>query len=242
MWVPLYHSCRDFFREHARWQGREVPIVFAGPDRAHQEMRRIMAERERERAGIAQTEQADEDRPVPVPFMSLYITPPKFDAPRFNPHRFVIERNLTTGTAQVSRHMRPVVSDVQVDLWCGSAGGELMAMSIEPQIEMQFFADHRAIHLDWADKRWFRPPFNVSEHVQWLGKTSIVLYTQGWEDTSDLEAGDGAKEIRRTWRGRIDAYVPFRPEEARIVRTVPLDIIEPDTGEVLGLVSGGVED
>jgi hypothetical protein len=242
MYVPLYHAVRDFFRDHAKWAGQVVPIVFAGPDRAHQEMRRIMAEREQQRAGISQTEQANEDRPVPVPFMSLHITSPKFDPPRFNPHRFVIERNITTGTAKVARHMRPTTSDVQVDLWCGSAGGDLMAMSIEPQIELSFYADHRALHIDWSDPRWYRPPFNISEHVKWLGRTSVVLYTQGWEDTSDLETGDGPKEVRRTWRGRLDAYVPFRPEESRIVRTVPLEIIEPDTGEILGVVAGGVED
>jgi hypothetical protein len=201
-----------------------------------------MAERERVREGIAQTEQADEDRPVPVPFMSLLITSPKYDASRFNPSRFVISKDIQKGTAQVARYMRPVVSDVQVDLWCGSAGGDLMAMSIEPQVELAFFADHRALHLDWGDPRWYKPPFNISEHASWLGKTSVVLYTQGWEDTSDLESGDGPKEMRRTWRGRLDAYVPFRPEEARIVRTVPLQIIEPDTAEVLGLIAGGFED
>jgi len=242
MYVPFYHAVRDYFRDQCRWEGQVVPIVFAGPDRAHQEMRRIMAERERARDGIAQTEQANEDRAVPVPFMSLLITPPKYDPARFNPHRFVIERNLTTGTAKVTRYMRPVTSDVQVDLWCGSAGGDLIAQSIEPQVEMGFFAEHRALHLDWSDKKWYRPPFNVSEHASWLGKTSVNLYAQGWEDTSDLETGDGAKEVRRSWRGRLDAYVPFRPEEARIVRTVPLEIIEPDTGEILGVVSGGVED
>lgn len=242
MYVPFYHAVRDFFRDHAKWSGAVVPIVFAGPDRAHQEMRRIMAERERSHDGISQTEQANEDRAVPVPFMSLLIAPPKYDPVRFNPHRFVIERNITTGTAKVARYMHPTTSDVQVDLWCGSAGADLIAMSLEPQIELEFFGGKRALHLDWSDKRWYRPPFNVSEHAKWLGKTSVVLYSQGWEDTSDLETGDGPKEVRRTWRGRLDAYVPFRPEEARIVRTVPLQIIAPDTGEVLGLVSGGVED
>lgn len=245
MWVPFYHSVRQFFRDNARWAGREVPIVFAGPDRAHQEIRRIMAERETSRPGVAETELANEDRPVPVPFMSLLITPPKFDAPRFNPHRFVIAKDTKSGNAKKVRYPHPVQSQVQVDLWCGSAGGDLIAQSIEPQIELMFFGAHRALPVDWADKRWYRPPFNVSEHAAWMGKTGIVLYTEGWEDTSDLETAEGPKEVRRTWRGRLDALVPFRPEEARLVRTVPLDIelgLDENSTEFVGTVVGGVED
>lgn len=245
MWVPLYHAVRDFWRERCRWAGNTVPIVFAGPDRAHQEIRRIMAEREKREPGIAITEQANEDRPVPVPFVSLYITPPKFDAPRFNPHRFVIDKDIKSGTAKVVRHMHPVQATVQADLWCGSAGGDLIAMSLEPQIELAFFGGHRSLPLDWADKRWFKPPFNVSEHVAWMGKSAVVLYTEGWEDTSDLETGEGPKEVRRTWRGRLDAYVPFRPEEARIVRSVEFDVSvgqDEDTAEAAGSVAVGLED
>lgn len=242
MYAPFYHAVRDFFREHARWSGREVPIVFAGPDRAHQEIRRVMAEREAARTGIATTELANEDRPVPVPFMNVLLTSPKFDPQRFNPHRFVIERNITTGTAKVARYMRPMQSQVQVDLWCGSAGGDMIAQSIEPQIELAFFADHIALPIDWSDRKWYRHPFNISEHASWLGRTRVVLYTEGWEDTSDLETGEGPKEIRRTWRGRLDAFVPFRPEEARIVRTIPLSVEHPDTQEVFATVPGGVED
>ena len=246
MYVPIYHSVRTFFRERCRWAGAEVPIVFAGPDRAHQEIRRIMAARETREQGVSTTEQAMEDRPVPVPFMSLLITSPKFDAPRYNPHRFVIDKDIEAGTALVTRYMHPVTSTVQVDLWCGSAGGDLIAQSIEPQIELAFFGGHRSLPLDWSDKRWFRKPFNVSEHVAWMGKTAVVLYTEGWEDTSDLETGEGPKEIRRTWRGRLDAFIPFRPEEARIVQSVELDVTvgldDDESADVAGSVTVGLED
>lgn len=245
MWVPIYHAVRDFWRERCRWGGAEIPIVFAGPDRAHQEIRRIMAEREQRETGVATTPQANEDRSVPVPFISLYITPPKYDAPRFNPHRYVLDKDIKAGTAKVARHMHPIQSQVQVDLWCGSAGGDLIAMSVEPQIEIAFYGGKRSLPLNWADRRWFKPPFNVSEHVKWLGQSAVVLYTEGWEDTSDLETGDGPKEVRRTWRGRLDGYVPFSLEEARIVRSVEFGVsvgLTEDTAVAAGNIAVGLED
>jgi hypothetical protein len=50
--------------------------------------------------------------------------------------------------------------------------------------------------------------------------------------------------VRRTWSGRLEAYVPYRPEEARLVRTINLEILNAadDPPTVLETMIIGVED
>lgn len=244
MYVPFHDAVRTFFRDNVRWAGREVPAVYAGPDRAHEEIRRVMADREASREGIATTAQAQSDRAIPAPFISILIQPPKYDPEFYSPHRIVLEKDVQRGTAVVTKAPWPFIADVQVDLWCGSDGGGLIAMSIMPQVEMRFVGGHISLPIDWTDSRWYRPPFNVSEHARSWGRARVRLYTDGWTDTSNLETGEGAKDTRLTWAGRLRGYVPFRPEEARIVRTIPIDIVEADTDPelVLDTILGGVED
>jgi hypothetical protein len=241
MWAVFYEAVRAFFAQ-ARWAGATIPVVYASPDRAHAAIQKLIADREAGQRGVSRTEQAASDRPNPVPFMSLFIGSPKFDPRYYSPSRVVLGKDTKKLTATVARAPHPVTAEVQVDLWCGSDGGDLKAFSIEPQIEMAFHGGHVALPIDWSDAKWFRPPFNVAEHLKHYGQTRIRLYTQGWQDTSDLEAGDGAKETRRTWTGRIEAMVPFKPEEARIIHTITTDIETVDTNETIGTLTSGVED
>jgi hypothetical protein len=240
-WAPFYEAVKEFF-SRSRWAGAHVPVVYASPDRAHAEIRRVQADREAGRVGISKTPQALEDRPVPVPFMSITITPPRFNRALYNPGRQKIAVDLKSGAALVARTPHPVTADVQVEMWCGSQGGELIAQSLEPQVEMAFFGGAVALPIDWAQAKWYRPPFNVAEHLKHYGQSRITLYTDGWQDTSDLEAGEGQKETRRTWSGRINAMVPFKPEEARIIRTIEFALTAIDTDEDLGSFTSGTED
>ena len=98
--------------------------------------------------------------------------------------------------------------------------------------------------MDWAREKWYKTPFNISEHARAFGRTRLRLYTDGWTDTANLEFGDGAKDVRRTWAGRMEAYIPYRPEEARLVRTINLDILNlaDDPPTVLETMTIGAED
>ena len=48
--------------------------------------------------------------------------------------------------------------------------------------------------------------------------------------------------IRWTWSGRIEGYLPYPLDQARIVRTIEVDAVDADTGEILGALVGGSED
>ena len=245
MYAPLFMAIKGFFAQ-VKWAGMRVPVVFAGPDRAHTELTRITQRRLKGNNTLAKrSRQQVEDSPAPRPFMSIWIAPPKFDL-KFNTPATIrgFQKDLRAGTAKMMRHPRPVEAAVQVDLWCGEAG-HLIAQSIEPQVELRFTTgDMVGLPVDWALDKWYKPPFNILEHARDWGRTRLKLYTDGWDDSSDLEYGDGAKEVRRTWNGRMEAYIPYRPEEARLVRTINLEILNAadDPPTVLETMTIGVED
>ena len=240
MYAPLFEAIRDFFRQ-VKWAGAVVPTVYAAPDRAHAELTRIS----RRRARGARTRQQVEDSPAPRPFMSIWFQPPQYDPAWSTPATIRgFDKDYQTGTCKKMRYPRPVRADVQVDLWCGVAG-QSIAQSIEPQVELRFVTgDMVGLPVDWTLEKWYKPPFNVVEHARAMGRTRLRLYTAGWSDSSNLEFGEDAKEVRRTWSGHFEAYVPYRPEEARLVRQLNLEILNagdtPPT--LLETMTLGVED
>jgi hypothetical protein len=231
MYAIFYDAIRRFFMR-AKHEGRPVRTVFARPDRAHTQLAAEMkqaleTDRKKNAAAVAKT-QAIEDRPTATPFMSLWIQSPRFAPERFSPATFRgLTKDLATGNATKVRYPRPMDADVQVDLWCGDDGGELIAQHIEMQVESFFIAESVYLPIDYTLSKWYKPPFQVPEHVRTYGRTRLRLVSTGWADNSDLEdGGDGSKEIRRTWTGKLEAYVPYRPEEARLVLSVDLAVYD----------------
>ena len=220
MFAPIFMSIRDFFAD-LKWGGERIPLVFAGPDRAHVEMTKIM----RRRLQGKKTNQQIEDSPNPRPFMSLYFTAPTYDAARSSLHTFRgFNVDKVNGNALTMRYPRPVTSDVQLDLWCGDAG-HIISQSIQGQLHMMFMSDSVYLPIDWNQAKWYKPPFNVLEHARVLGRTRVRLsWEGGWSDSSNLEVGDGPKDVRCTWSGRVEAYLPYRPEEARLLRDLRVEV------------------
>ena len=241
MYAPLFMAVRDFFQQ-AVWNGKRVPVVFAGPDRAHAEMTRVTQRRLRGQ----RTRQQIEDSPAPRPFMSLWIDPPKYN-PVWNTPATLrgVTKDIATGNATKMRMPRPVEATVQVDLWLPDESGHSIAQSVEPQVELRFVTgDMVGLPVDWSLEKWYKPPFNISGHARALGRTRLRLYTDGWADSSNMEFGEGTKDVRRTWSGRIEAYIPYRPEAARLVRTINLEILNAadDPPTVLETMTIGSED
>lgn len=244
---PFTDALREFFAR-AKWSGQPVPAVFAGPDRAYQELRRqhpklVTNDTSRVTGRKGVTKQALGDKPAWVPFFSILVSPKVYDPSRFNPRSFRgVTKDLQTGTATTMRYPRPVTADVSVELWCGTVGGWSIASHVAAQIELEFMAESVYLPLDWSLPRYYKSPFNTLEHARQYGKTRCRLVSQGWQDSSNLEALDGPKQVRWTWTGRIEGYLPYRLEEARIVREFTVDVVDENTLEVLDTVTGGVED
>lgn len=238
MYFPVMSPLRDFFARCV-WGGQPVVTVFAGPDRAHTEAARAYKRRLQGKL----TRQQIEDGATPVPFMSIWRSHPTFDQGRDS--RAVIRgfnRNIKAGTAESMRYPRPMTSDIQVDLWCGEAGYKIAEM-ITAQVES--FFPHESVYLpiDWTLDKWYKPPFEVFEYARTYGRTrGHLVQSGGWTDNSQLELAQGNKEVRLSWSGRYDFYLPYRPEEGRIVRDVRFDIFDELTGDLLDTLNTSSED
>lgn len=232
IYAPFTEAVKAFFRR-AEWNGQPVPAVFAGPDRAFTEMEREMKRAAGSRVSKATgahglTPQQIGDRPSWTPFFSILVQPFSFDPSRFSTHTFRgTTKDRATGNATKMRHPRPVQADVQVDLWAGGNGGWVKAQTCSAQIELQFIAESVYLPINWDNPKLYKPPArDVLAHAAFYGATRFRLINNGWQDTSDLESGEGAKMIRWTWAGRIEGFLPYRPEEARLVQSIELDICD----------------
>jgi hypothetical protein len=236
MFLPVLSPLREFFST-AQWGGADVVTVFGDPDRAHTEAAKVFAKR------MKLTRQQVEDGPTPVPFMSIWRTHPVFDQQRDS--RAIIRgfnRNKKAGTALKMRYPIPKTCDIQVDLWCGEGGGRI-AEIVSSQIDMLF--PHESVYLpvDWSLEKWYKPPFDVFSHAKVYGQTrGHLVQSQGWQDSTQLERASGGKDVRLTWQGRYDFYLPYRPEEGRIVRDVTIELFDALTNELLDTLNVSAED
>jgi hypothetical protein len=238
MYLPVMSPLRDFF-SRAVWNNQPVVTVFGAPDRAHTEAARTFKRRMQGKL----TRQQIEDSPTPVPFMSIWRSMPVYDAVRHSRHVFRgIDVDKRAGTALKMRFPKPMQSDIQVDLWCGEAGGKI-AEFVSAQLEMFFPNESVYLPIDWGLEKWYRPPFDAFKHAQAYGRTrGHLVQTTGWSDNTSLEFAEGGKEVRLTWQGRYDFYLPYRQEEGRIVRDLTIDIFDELTGDLLETLNTGLED
>ena len=224
-----------------------IPVVFAAPDRAHEELKFVMRRRLKAQAPDRPvSEQELSNQTAHMPFMSLWMERPQFNGAWFNPGRVHFEKNRQTGTVKTMRWPRPMRARVQVDLWAQQDGGEFVAQNVVGQTELLFHSYLVTLPVDWARARWYKEPFNILEHAKVLGQTRIRLYLDdGWTDTTDLEFGDRGKEMRLTWRGRVEGYIPYPPNEARLVREVRYELFDntdEDNPVLLGTTLVGGDD
>lgn len=223
MYFPVLDPIREFFAQ-AQWGGKEVVTVFAAPDRSHTQASRVFARR------MGLKLQQVEDQPTPVPFMSVWRSHPQFEPQRDS--RAIVRgfnRNLKAGTAMFMRFPQPQACDIQVDLWCGEGGARISEV-VASQIDLLFPHESVYLPIDWTLSKWYEPPFDVFAHAKVLGRTrGRLARTQGWTDNTNLEYAAGNKEVRLTWQGRYEFYLPYRAEEGRIVRDLYIEICEDDT-------------
>lgn len=192
--------------------------------------------------GISSTDQADSDRAPPYPFMSLWMTHPVPNRDFFNPGRATFLKDVNAGTALVARHPLAMTATVQVDLWCGSDGGNLLAYNLEPQVDLRFLGDYVVLPIDWGLERWYKPPFNMLEHAKYFGRTGFRLHKSGWRDGSELEVGQGPKAVRSIWSGRAEMLLPYRAEDKRLITSIAMEVRDSLTDELYGTANASVED
>jgi len=193
-----------------------IPIVFANPDRAHEELVSLLQTRA-ERSGRPTSQQEITDRAAVMPYMSLWMTRPQHDGRYFNPGRVSFEHDRKAGTVKTTPWPRSMKCRVQVDLYAQQDGGEFIAQNVVGQSELMFRSGYLVtLPVNWTAAKWYKHPFNILEHAKILGHTRLRLYLDsGWDDHSELEFAEAGKEGRLTWRGRVEGSIAYPPNEVR---------------------------
>jgi hypothetical protein len=215
MLVVIDTALRDFFRRFT-WAERSLPVVYAGPERARAEMRKMLAGRpeisEKELDQIA----------IPYPWCSIYREPTIPMPERFSP---AVLRNFNmdaeAGTAMFMRAPKEVNMPVQADFWFS---GQFQRDSIEAQLTMEFWSGKVAIPIDWGDPKWYLPPYNVSAHAKIMGQTKCVLVYESFTDNSDLETDNKERIIRLTFTGFVQASLPHVPVTSKIAKRFEIEV------------------
>jgi hypothetical protein len=215
---PIDEAIKAFFRR-LLWAQDPIPVVYAGPDRAHGEIRRWLSKKENIPLDKAK------NLNIPYPFCSVFVEWPAFDPTRFSPHRVRgVEMDVESGVAKSMKFPKPLVSGVQADFWCRSIR---QAEVINAQLLLKFHDDETLLHVDWSDSRWYSGKGGLPPHLKILGHTKFWLkMTSPLSDNSDLETKGKDKEIRMTFSGEARFYMAHVPYLHKIAKRFEAEIID----------------
>jgi hypothetical protein len=233
MFIVYKHALKRFFGR-LRWLGERVPVVYAGPDRAHGQLLEYMAHVRASNTGksIDEVKLEFEEGALPRPFISVFMTMAGYDQNRFSPfiHR-MIEIDRTEGTALSVAEPRPENFTVQADIWCGDDWA--LADDLVFQLKSMFVADDTPLFVDFTDARWYKPPYQVPEFCKYMGKITCRMTDDGVQDASEYTGGVGTpKEIRKTFSGTLYAWIPRVPFKGKLVHSLEFDLKASDGTEV----------
>jgi len=179
------------------YEGRHLLTVFATPERAMAQVRRLVEQRAGEKPTV-----------VPLPFASISRTTNQPDLSRFCEHTHI--RTFwkeATQRFQKVRRPQPVKLIFQVNLWTR------LLRDIE-YVQGQLFRDLRA-----TEK--YLTPVTVPYPFDRLG--CRVVY-KGMTDASRLEGGGDQRILRRIFNFECDAWICYNVVETPIVERIDVEI------------------
>jgi hypothetical protein len=219
MITPYIDALLQFFgRIH--WLGQRVPVVYAGPDRAHAQMIQYWAKRQASTTGksVDEIRKQYNEANIPRPFISVTMEYAGYDPERFTTfvHRG-IAIDEERGEALSVQDARPENFTVQADIWCGD--NHHAAETLTSQLKLQFHADDTPLLVRFGDAKYYRPPFDVPEHCKYMGDITCRLVDEGINDNSQGITGSvaTAKDIRKTFSGTLYGWLPRVPFKVKLV-------------------------
>jgi hypothetical protein len=217
--ITVYNEAILGFFRRLRWGGRKVPVVYAGPDRAHGQMREYMAKTVSSKTGAkARSTRAKMAKAkIPYPFVSVFLDLAGFDPARYTPfvHRGIV-KDKERGVALSVQDPRPENFTVQADVWCGD--NWRMGNSLVGQIKSWFNADDTSVFVNFADPKLYAAPFTTPSYCKLMGKLTCRLTDEGVSDNSTYEGATAQpKEVRKTFSGTLYGWLPRVPYEVKLV-------------------------
>lgn len=221
--LTIYHAALVRFFSQIKWGGSIVPVVLAGPDRAHAQVKDWLQDNK----GITLS-QAEGEMALPYPFIAVWMTHFITNALLVNPRHYRIV-NSQEGFGYAMRKPEAVTTTVDVNIYVEDLE---QCNHLELQIRNLFINKHAWVTVDYDDPRWYEPPNDVFQYARILGQQKLRLVEEQLVDTTTLESsGLSGKETRMTWSGKFFGWIPFQPYAVPVAKTIEIALTDYDGNE-----------
>jgi hypothetical protein len=227
--LSIYDDALIRFFYQIKWGGRIIPVVLAGADRAHAQVKDWL---EKNRGIFKSRSQGD--TALPYPFIAVWKERWKEYSELVNP-REIRMADGELGYGYAMRSPRPVQAGVDVNIYCYDLE---QCAHIEMQILQLFPQNHAWIPIDYGDTRWYAPPNEGFSYAKILGQQKIRFVMEGLTDNSKLEdAGLGQREVRLTLSGNLFGWIPFQPYAVPVAKFIEVQLADSQTEETYASVT-----
>lgn len=228
--LTLYDEALVRFFQQIRWQGRLIPVVVAGPERAHAQVKEWLKVNNN-----LEMSQACGDRAMPYPFIAIYLglfdEEPKLANPAI--YRHVPDPRIGYGFA--IRRPKPIKAQADVNVYFSSRE---QARHIEAQIHNLFPEKYAWVDINFDDARWYTPPNEGFQFARMWGQQMARIEHSGLVDNSSLEQSSlNDREIRYTLTCILHGWMPYQPYAVPLVNSFEIQLIEGDSEEELVTVT-----
>lgn len=166
---------------------------------------------------------------IPLPFVSLSEAGlEEYDGSRDNYgviRGHCVDQELRTGVNV--DWPTPVNLPYQLDFWCETRG---QLRHFIDSVRRLFKLQLTYVDVDFQSPRWSMDGDVIPPEVLMLGKRQVALNTTGWTDASNLEPGEGRREIRASLAMSLRAWMARGYTEVPLVREIRTEIVSRDDG------------
>lgn len=203
------------FVQRVQWNDKPLSVVFASPDRAFGSMRERIARQSGVKPELVKFES------IPLPFVNVFRGDLSPNEQLFHPGAVRgIHQDNDSGDVYSSKVPYAFKSTVQIDFW---AKTRVEMSNVTTQFTLGFPSDEVRLMIDWRLERWYRGVNRQFSYAKWLGVQSLRLKNNGITDTSELEAGEGPRYIRKTFSGELFGVLPYPLVLGRVAKQVEVE-------------------
>lgn len=214
-------SLLDWWRNRLHWRDVPIPVIMSTPDRAFGTMSYLLSKARGDKDSALKR-----DQNIPLPFAALSMpSPEEYDGTRDNAGviRAMYVNEELTESVNVD-WPTPVKLNFQLDIWCETLRQQ---RHFYDEVRRYFKFQRTYIDIDFNSGEWeLEDGAEMPMEVKLLGKRQIPMKINNWTDASNLEPGDGNREIRMNLSMSLDAWMARGYTMVPLVRSFELELYD----------------
>jgi hypothetical protein len=224
--MEIYNDAILRFMQQIKWNGKAVPCVWSGGDRAYAQIREWYKRERNVEISVSSGEAS-----IPRPFMAAWRDP-FVEAKELSGqgiYRITPNKNSSFGYAM--RSPSYVKSKCEVNIYCKDL---TQSGIIEFQLRRLFVDGWSGIPVDFTDSRWYQPPNDVFSFAKILGYQDLLLQEDSLVDNSSLEdSGLRQSEIRLTFTFTLFGWIPHQYYSVPVAHGIVCEFIDKVSEETI---------